>query len=48
VKEVDIDNLNCPPGNSGSLVEYFAPNAQGQSEVLLYGPAAHDGPNALE
>ena len=45
---MDIDNSNCPPGNSASLAEYFVPSAQGQSEVLPYDPAARDGPNALE
>nr|AAK52541.1 Hypothetical protein [Oryza sativa Japonica Group]AAP51863.1 hypothetical protein LOC_Os10g02530 [Oryza sativa Japonica Group] len=34
-KGVDIDNLNCPPGNFGSLAEYFAPSAQGQSESAV-------------
>ncbi|XP_052138797.1 uncharacterized protein LOC127757328 [Oryza glaberrima] len=47
-KEVDIDNSNCPLGNSGNLVEYFAPNAQVQPEASPYDLAAHGEPNALE
>ena len=47
-REVDIDNSNCPLGNSGNSAEYFAPSAWVQSEALPYHLAAHGEPNALE
>ena len=46
-KEVDTDNSNCPPGSSGNSAEYFAPNAQVQSEALPFHLVAYSEPNVL-
>ncbi len=45
--EADTDNSNCPPGNSESLVVYYAPNFREKLEVPPFDLVAHYEPNAL-